>query len=106
MIDKNTEEAFKSNEVLSMDKSFLNQLVERNTLNISEVELFKALDFWAKEECKRKQLQANGLNKREVLGEQIVRNIRFPIMKQSEFVDNVIKSSILTQPETSIQVAS
>ena len=101
VIDKNTEEALKSNEVLSMDKSFLNQLVERNTLNIREVELFKAVDFWAKEECKRQKLQGNGPNKRKVLGEKIVKNIRFPIMKQSEFVDVVLESSILTQHETS-----
>ena len=99
VIDKNTEEALKSNEFLSMDRSFLNQLVERNSLSVREVELFKAVDCWAKEECKRQQLKANGPVKRRVLGEQIVKNIRFPIMKQSEFQDVVLPSKILTQKE-------
>ncbi|XP_078365252.1 BTB/POZ domain-containing protein 6-A-like [Oculina patagonica] len=84
-----------------MEKSFLKQLVERDTLNIREVELFKAVDCWAKEECKRQQLKANGSVKRQVLGEQIVKNIRFPIMKQNEFSDVVLPSKILTRKETS-----
>ena len=100
MIDKETEEALKSDEFLSMDRSFLNQLVERNSLSGREVELFKAVDCWAKEECKRQQLEAKGSVKRRVLGEQIVKNIRFPIMKQSDFVDVVLQSNILTEKET------
>ncbi|KAL9988064.1 hypothetical protein ACROYT_G002462 [Oculina patagonica] len=101
LIDKDTEEALKSSEFLSMERSFVNQLVERDTLIIREVELFKAVDCWAKEECKRQQLTAKGCVKRQVLGEQIVRNIRFPVMKQNEFVDVVSESNILTQWETS-----
>ena len=99
LIDKKTEEALKSNEFLSMERSFLNQLVKRNTLSIREVELFKAVDCWAKEECKRKQVKANGSFKRQVLGEQIVKNIRFPIMKRDEFKGVVLPSKILTPKE-------
>ncbi|XP_078365338.1 BTB/POZ domain-containing protein 6-like [Oculina patagonica] len=101
LIDKDTEEALKSNEFLSMERSFVNQLVERDTLNIREVELFKAVDCWAKEECKRQQLKMDGSVKRQALGEQIVKNIRFPIMKEKEFVDAVLESKILLQQETS-----
>ncbi|KAL9988065.1 hypothetical protein ACROYT_G002463, partial [Oculina patagonica] len=101
LIDKDTEEALKSNEFLSMERSFLNQLVERATLNIREVELFKAVDCWAKEECKRQQLKMDGSVKRQVLGEQIVKNIRFPIMKEKEFVDALLESKILLHQETS-----
>ncbi|XP_078379005.1 BTB/POZ domain-containing protein 6-like [Oculina patagonica] len=101
LIDKETEEALKSNEFLSMEKSFLNQLVERNRLTIREVDLFKAVDCWAKEECKRQQLDGNGSVKRQVLGEQVVKNIRFPTMKQNEFKDVVLPSQILEKEETS-----
>ncbi|KAL9988191.1 hypothetical protein ACROYT_G002605 [Oculina patagonica] len=102
LIDKETEETLKSNEFLNMERSFVNQLVERNTLSIREVELFKVVDCWAKEECKRKQLEADGSVKRQVLGEQIVKNIRFPIMKQRDFMDVVLQSKILTEEETKI----
>ncbi|XP_078365350.1 BTB/POZ domain-containing protein 6-like [Oculina patagonica] len=101
LIDMDTEEALKSNEFLSMERSFLNQLVERDSLNIREVELFKAVDCWAKEECKRQQLKADSSVKRQVIGEQIVKNIRFPIMNQNEFVDVVSESNILLHQETS-----
>ncbi|XP_078380553.1 BTB/POZ domain-containing protein 6-like [Oculina patagonica] len=100
LIDKETEEALKSNDFPSMERSFLNQLVERDTLSIREVELFKAVDCWAKEECKRQQLKADGSVKRQLLGEQIVKNIRFPIMKQRDFIDFVLQSKILTEEET------
>ena len=99
MIDKNTLEALKSNEFLNMDRSFLNQLVERNSLNIKEVELFKAVDCWANEECKSQQLTANGPVKRHILGGKIVKNIRFPVMKQRDFEDVVLPCNILTRDE-------
>ena len=99
-IDEETEEALKSNEFPSMEISFLNQLVERKSLSIREVELFKAVDCWAKEECKKQQLKTDGSVKRQVLGEQIVKNIRFPIMKQKEFEDVVLQTKILTEEET------
>ncbi|XP_078353077.1 BTB/POZ domain-containing protein 2-like [Oculina patagonica] len=99
--DKKTEEVLKSNEFQSMDRSFLRQLVERNTLSIREVELFKAVDCWAEEECKRQQLKADGSVKRQILGEGIVKNVRFPIMKQEEFRDVVLPSKMLTEEEIS-----
>ena len=101
LIDKETDEALKSSEFMSMERSFLNQLVERNTLSVREVELFKAFDCWAKEECKRQNLEVDGSVKRQVLGEEIVKSIRFPVMKQSEFVDVVLDSKILAEEETS-----
>ncbi|KAL9988190.1 hypothetical protein ACROYT_G002604 [Oculina patagonica] len=100
LIDQEAEEALKLNEFLNMERSFLNQLVERNTLSIKEVELFKAVDCWAKEECNRQQLEADGSVKRQVLGEQIVKNIRFPIMKQRDFIEVVLPNKILTEEET------
>ncbi len=101
LIDKNIEEALQSSEFVEIQRSVLIELVGRDKLKVREVELFKAVDCWAKEECKRQQLKADGYNKRQVLGEQIVKNIRFPVMKQSEFVDVVLPSKILTEKETS-----
>ncbi|XP_078365359.1 BTB/POZ domain-containing protein 6-like [Oculina patagonica] len=101
LIDKNTEDALQSSEFVEIQRSVLIELVERDEMKIREVELFKAVDCWAKEECKRQQLKADGAIKRQVLGEQIVKNIRFPVMKQSEFVNVVLPSKILTEKETS-----
>lgn len=64
------------------------------------MELFKAVNCWAKEECNRQQLEAYGKVRRQVLGQgKIVKNMRFPIMKQKEFQDVVLPSEILTRTE-------
>ncbi|XP_078366628.1 BTB/POZ domain-containing protein 6-like [Oculina patagonica] len=100
LIDKNTEEALKSSEFVNIQKSVLKELVERDELKVREVELFKAVDGWAKEECKRQQLKADDSVKRQVLGEEIIKSIRFPVIKQSELVNVVLPSKILTEEET------
>lgn len=104
LIDNETEKALKSSEFMTVERSFVKQLVKRETLNVKEVELFKAIDCWAKKECKRRKLKIAGSVKRQVLGEQIVKQIRFPIMTQNEFMDVVIKSKILTPEETSMMM--
>ena len=104
LIDNETEKALKSSEFMTMERSFVKQLVRRETLNVREVELFKAVDCWAKKACKRRKLKKAGSIKRQVLGEQIVKNIRFPIMTQNEFMDVVLKSKILTPEETSMMM--
>ena len=73
--------------------------MERDNLNIREVELFKALNCWAEKECERQKLKADGPGKRAILGEQIVKKLRFPVMKQSDFMDVVLETNILTQDE-------
>ncbi|KAL9955315.1 hypothetical protein ACROYT_G036622 [Oculina patagonica] len=101
LVDKRTEEVLKSSDFLTIKKSFLEQLVVRNSLNIKEVELFKAVDRWAGKECERQDLTADGSAKMQILGEQIVKNIRFPAMKQSDFMEVVFGSKILTEQEMS-----
>ena len=60
VIDKDTDEAVKSDGFVTMEKSVLEELVERDPLNVREVELFKAVDCWATKECKKQGLAAEG----------------------------------------------
>ena len=99
VIDKETDEAVKSDGFVTIDKSVLEELVERDSLNVREVELFKAVDCWATEECEKQGLAAEGSVKRKILGERIVKAIRFPVMKQQEFTDVVLDCDILTKTE-------
>ena len=100
LIETQTEEAVKSEGFVTVERSVLEELVEKNSLNIKEVELFKAVDCWAEKECKKQGLLAEGSAKRRVLGERIVQGIRFPLMEQTEFADIVLDSEILTLRET------
>ena len=99
MIDEKTVEAVKSDGFVTIERSLLEAAVERDTLNIEEVELFKAVNLWATKKCEEQGLSTGGSEKRRVLGERIVKGIRFPVMKQKEFAGVVLDSNILTQGE-------
>jgi len=100
VIDHHTGEAVKSDGFVTIEKSVLEELVKRDSLNVKEVELFKAVDCWATKECKKQSLAADGPVKRRILGERIVKAIRFPVMKENEFANVVLDCDILTKKES------
>ena len=99
VIDKQTGEAVKSDGFATIERSLLEAVVIRDTLTIEEIELFKAVDLWATKECERQGLEADGKTKRRILGEEIVKVIRFPIIKEEDFSSVVWDSKILTPDE-------
>ena len=99
VIDKQAEEALKSDDFPLIERSLLKEVVKRDTLTIEEIELFKAVDLWATKECERQGLAADGAIKRRILGEKIIKGIRFPTMKLEDFSSAVLDSDILTKKE-------
>jgi len=99
VIDEQTEEAVKSDEFSSIERSLLEVIVQRDTLNIEEVELFKAVNLWATKRCEEQGYSTDGSEKRRILGERIVKGIRFPVMTQHKFAAVVLDCKILTQEE-------
>ena len=83
--EKGTDEAVKSDGFVTVERSVLEELVEKDSLNVKEVELFKAVNCWAV--------------KRRILGERVVKGIRFPVMEQKEFAGVVLDCGILIQKE-------
>ena len=99
VIDRETEEVLKSEAFATIERSLLEAVVKRDTLTIREVELFKAVNLWATKECERQGQSANGNAKRFMIGEGIVKKIRFPVMLEREFVSVVLASEILKSDE-------
>ena len=99
VIDRETEEAVKSDGFATIDRSLLEAVIERDALSISEVELFKRVVQWATKESERQGLVADGQVVRRILGERIVKVIRFPVMTQQEFATDVLDTKILTLDE-------
>ena len=99
VIEKQTEEAVTSDEFVTVERSLVESVVKREVLNVKEVELFKAVDRWATKECERQGITPDGEAKKGILGEEIVKAIRFPLMSQTEFACVVIDSYILTFKE-------
>ncbi len=99
VIDRETKEVVKSEGFATIERSLLEAVVKRDTLTIREVELFKAVDIWATKECERQGLTLDGSVKRTILGDQIVKAIRFPVMGLKEFATVVSDCKILTPEE-------
>ncbi|XP_078361461.1 BTB/POZ domain-containing protein 6-B-like [Oculina patagonica] len=99
VVDEQTEEAVKSGEFVTIERSILEAVVKRDALNIEEVELFKAVNLWATKKCEEQGLSTDGSEKRRILGERIVKGIRFPVMTQQEFAGVVLDCKILTPDE-------
>jgi len=101
VIDEQTEEAVKSDGFATIERSLLEAIVVRDTLTIQEIELFKAVNLWATKRCDEQGLSTDGSEKRRILGERIVKGIRFPVMTEYEFAAVVLDCKILTPDETS-----
>jgi hypothetical protein len=99
VIEKQTEEAVKSDEFVTVERSLVETVVMTEGLNVKEVELFKAVDPWATEQRNRQAITPDAESKRRILGEEIVKAIRFPLMSENEFASVVIDSDILTLKE-------
>ena len=99
LIDEKTKEALNTDEFATIEMSLLKEVIIRDNLSVDEIDLFKAVDLWATEECKRQGLEAVGATKRNILGEEIVKAIRFPIMKLEDFSSVVLASDVLTKEE-------
>ena len=99
VIERQTEEAVTSDEFVTVERSVVESVVKRERLNMTEVELFKAVDRWATIESERQGKTPEGNVKRRILGEGIVKEIRFPVISQKEFSSVVFDSQILSHQE-------
>ena len=64
--------------------------------------MFQAADRWATKQCEKQGLVADGQLKRRILGEEIIKSIRFPIMSAKEFADVVLDTHILHPNEIAL----
>ena len=102
VIENQTEAFVKSKGFETIERSLLEAIVARDTLTIEEVALFKALDGWATRQCEKQGLAAEGQIKRRILGDEVIKAIRFPVMTVEEFADVVLDTDILHPNETAL----
>ena len=95
VIDEGTDEAVTSDGFEKIERSLLESIVARDSLSIEEVALFQAADRWATKQCEKQGFEADGQLKRRILGEEIIKSIRFPVMSAKEFADVVLDTHIL-----------
>ncbi|XP_067044132.1 BTB/POZ domain-containing protein 6-like [Acropora muricata] len=99
VVEVQTEEALASDDFVVIERSLVESVVKREKLNVKEVELFKAVDRWAEKKIENQGIGSDGNAKRRIIGEEILKEIRFPLMSQKEFVSFVVDSNILNMQE-------
>ena len=102
VIENQTEASVKSEGFETIERSLLEAIVARDTLTIKEVALFKAVDSWATKQCEKQSLAAEGKIKRRILGEEVIKAIRFPLMTIEEFATFVPDTNLLNLDEITV----
>ena len=98
MVDLQSSKVAISDTFNDISQGTLIKLLQRDTLNIREIELFQAVLKWCENECSKTGLDVSAENKRAVLGDAIYQ-IRFTTMSQKEFAQHVSSSGLLTSDE-------
>ena len=102
VVDAHAEEILKSASasLLEDHKELVASMLGRDTLNVSEVKIFQAVNRWAKDICLKRGLTPSGKEKRKVIEEKTsLKLIRFPLMSLKEFNEQVISTKILNSTE-------
>ena len=99
VVDRSTQVALESETFPRITRELLEEVVKRDDLTIPEIDLFQAVDRWATAECTRKDLESVKDGKRIVIGEEVLSNIRFPLMSQGQFAEKVPCSGLLSKDE-------
>lgn len=92
---------FESEGFLETTEDIICEILKRDTLNMPEIDLYKRIIEWSKEECKRRELAETNDNIKKILRKNIINLIRFPLMSSEEFANEVASRSpkILNETE-------
>ena len=100
VIDKLTSNVLESaSDAILESNTLLVPILKRDTLIVQEVDVFQAVNRWAETICAKQGKTPSGKEKRTIIGEEILKLIRFPSMPLSVFAENVVDTKILTDTE-------
>ena len=99
IVDSQTREVIKPENFCDLDGSLLSDFLKRDSLRITEVELFRAVLKWTESQCKKREMEVTEVNRRSVLGDAIYR-LRFLAMSQDEFLQEVVPAKLLDSQDT------
>ena len=98
LIRDNGQVAVKSKPFRKLSFAAIGQVLDMETINAGELDIFEACMTWAWAECERQGLDKNVSNARQVLGDHLYK-IRFSTMSLQQFADNVVPTGLLTTDE-------
>ena len=99
VVDSETREVIKAESFCEIDAALLCDFMKRDSLRITEIELFHAVLKWSEYQCRKRDLEVSVENKRSVLGDAFY-NLRFLAMSQDEFLREVIPTGLLRSDDS------
>ena len=98
VIDRSTAEAVSAESFTEIDYETLCIILQRDSLEIKESNLYSSVLRWAQAECSRQNVSATPENQRKVL-DRALELIRFPLMSVEEFANGPAQSNLLSDRE-------
>lgn len=93
IVDLQTRQCLRSKSFLSTSQAILEALVKRETLDIEETDLFRAVLSWADAQCKVHSLEPKAKNIRKFIGGAIS-HIRFSSIEDSDLLNQGLAAGI------------
>lgn len=96
MIMNKTHKILESEAFLSISRDTLSNILDIETCEVKEVDVFKACLKWARQTCGHGQMEATGMNLRAALGDCIT---KFKFSDVGDFARDICPSGVLTRDE-------
>ncbi|XP_055350787.1 BTB/POZ domain-containing protein 6-B-like isoform X2 [Paramacrobiotus metropolitanus] len=98
LIDASDGAVFQSEYFTGLSHGTLQMVVQRPTLAAPEYIIYTAVEAWAVEACKRKNVDPSTTNRREILG-AVLFLVRFPLLTDAELASGPLKNALLLPAE-------
>ena len=94
ILSRRTAEILSSDSFVEIEKQLLISILQKDNLNVCEIDIFNSVKRWVQAECIRKDLEKTIENERTILKE-FLNYIRFPVMSAKEFAMGPARSDLL-----------
>ncbi|XP_055347787.1 BTB/POZ domain-containing protein 6-B-like [Paramacrobiotus metropolitanus] len=97
-VDGSSAAILQSDKLNTVKQATLGLIVKRNSLNVEEIVVYKAVEKWANEYCKLHDMDPSPENLRQALGE-VLHFVRFPLMSDPQLTNGPMKCGLLSRDD-------